>query len=93
MNVSLPPQLDAYVRDLVREGDYGSASEVVREGLRLLKRKRARDEKLAELRDLIREGLESGTAQPVSREEMKALVRDRIAERRAHAGGDGAATG
>lgn len=91
MNVSLPPQLDAYVRDLVRGGDYGSASEVVREGLRLLKQKRAREEKLAELRDLIQEGLESGPARPVSREDMKTLVGERIAQRRT--GGDGAATG
>lgn len=36
MNVSLTPRLDAYVRDKVEDGLYGSASEVVRDALRLL---------------------------------------------------------
>lgn len=34
--VSLTPQLDAYVRAKVESGLYASASEVVREALRLL---------------------------------------------------------
>ncbi|MDT0630539.1 type II toxin-antitoxin system ParD family antitoxin [Rubrivirga sp. S365] len=81
MNVSLPSQLDAYVRDLVRGGDYSSASEVVREGLRLLKEKRERDEETAELRRLVREGLASPAVR-VTRGEMKALMRDRMAQLR-----------
>ncbi len=36
MNVSLTPELEKMVNDKVRSGRYNSASEVVREGLRLL---------------------------------------------------------
>jgi antitoxin ParD1/3/4 len=36
MNVSLTPELENLVNDKVRAGRYGSASEVVREALRLL---------------------------------------------------------
>ncbi len=35
-NVSLPPQQDAFIERLVSRGDYRTASEVVRHGLRLL---------------------------------------------------------
>jgi len=36
MNVSLTDKLEDFVNDLVEKGRYRSASEVVREGLRLL---------------------------------------------------------
>ncbi len=36
MNVSLTPQLQAFVRRKVESGLYNNASEVIREGLRLL---------------------------------------------------------
>jgi antitoxin ParD1/3/4 len=36
MNVSLPPELEAFVETRVNSGFYTSASEVIREGLRLL---------------------------------------------------------
>ena len=37
MNVSLTSELEQYVREQVNSGMYYSASEVIREGLRLLK--------------------------------------------------------
>jgi len=37
LNVSLTPELEAYIASKVKSGNYTSASEVVREGLRLLK--------------------------------------------------------
>jgi antitoxin ParD1/3/4 len=37
MNVSLTKELESFVNDLVKGGMYFSASEVVRDGLRLLK--------------------------------------------------------
>ncbi len=37
MNVSLTPELETLVNEKVKSGDYNSASEVVREALRLLK--------------------------------------------------------
>ena len=36
MNVSLTPELERFVQEKVRSGRYTSASEVVREALRLL---------------------------------------------------------
>jgi len=36
MNVSLTPQLEEFVRRKVKSGIYNNASEVIREGLRLL---------------------------------------------------------
>ena len=40
-NVSLTAQLDAFVEERVRSGDYQNASEVIRTGLRLLKEREA----------------------------------------------------
>ena len=57
MNVSLTPELDSFVQDKVKNGFYHSASEVIREGLRLLKEKDALQElRLEELRKQVREG-------------------------------------
>lgn len=51
MNVSLTPELEAYVAGKVASGLYQTASEVVREGLRLLReRDEAHQAKLADLR-------------------------------------------
>ncbi|HSV29605.1 MAG TPA: type II toxin-antitoxin system ParD family antitoxin [Candidatus Omnitrophota bacterium] len=51
MNVSLSSEFVDFVDAEVASGDYGTASEVVRDALRLLRReKQARDEKLAILR-------------------------------------------
>ena len=60
MNVSLTPQLEKLVTDKVGSGRYNSASEVVREALRLLQeRDEVREVQLQELRKKIAEGLES----------------------------------
>lgn len=57
MNVSLTPELDGFVKNLVESGNYFSASEVVRDGLRLLKDQQAlREIKLRELKAAIGEG-------------------------------------
>ena len=48
MNVSLTPELDRFVAGKVESGRYNSASEVVREALRLLEEHdRARDTRIA----------------------------------------------
>jgi antitoxin ParD1/3/4 len=36
MNVSLTPELEQFIENLVKKGSYASSSEVVRSGLRLL---------------------------------------------------------
>jgi antitoxin ParD1/3/4 len=57
MNVSLPDAMEEFVRQKVSVGDYETASEVVREGLRLLKQ---RDEVWkAEVQSKIKQGMNS----------------------------------
>jgi antitoxin ParD1/3/4 len=55
MNVSLTPELEKLVNDEIKNGDYKSANEVVREGLRLV---RLRRQKLAALRREIQIGVD-----------------------------------
>jgi antitoxin ParD1/3/4 len=59
MNVSLTPELEELVHEKVKSGRYLSASEVVREGLRLLEeRDRLYKARLAELQKEITIGVE-----------------------------------
>ena len=59
MNVSLPPELEAFVDSRVASGQYQSASEVVREALQLLQeREMTRQADLEEVRRKIAIGLE-----------------------------------
>jgi antitoxin ParD1/3/4 len=63
MNVSLPTELAEFVEREVAAGEYGTASEVVRDGLRLLRRDReARAEKLAVLRREVGIGVDQARA-------------------------------
>lgn len=50
MNVSIGERWETYVEALLKTGRYGSASEIVREGLRLVEEREA---KLAALRETI----------------------------------------
>ena len=84
MNINLTPKLEELVRQKVSSGRYTSASEVVREALRLMEEQdRLRAVKLEQLRRDIREGLESGPATTWNVEEMKREGRKRLAARRA----------
>ena len=59
MNVSLTPELERIVDQKVKSGLYNSASEVVREGLRLLQqRDEMREAKLNALRAEIQKGID-----------------------------------
>jgi len=72
MNVSLPPAQEQFVRDQVASGRYQTASEVIRDGLRLLERE--------EWKRLIEKELSSGLT-----EEERAKVPDHIWDKlRAH---------
>lgn len=55
INVSLTPELEKLVNDEIKNGDYKSANEVVREGLLLVRRRR---QKLAALRREIQIGVD-----------------------------------
>ena len=68
MNVSLPTELAEFVEREVAAGEYGTASEVVRDGLRLLRRDReAREEKLAVLRREVGIGVDQARAGRLSK--------------------------
>jgi len=64
----------AFVDEQVSAGRYGSASEVVRAGLRLLEE---RETKLKALRQAIHEGLESGPPEPF---DVEAFIADKARE-------------
>jgi antitoxin ParD1/3/4 len=77
MNVSLTPQLEKLIREKVESGLYGSASEVVREALRVLEeREAAREELRRELRVGL-EDVEKGREAPLDIEEIKKEARRR----------------
>lgn len=66
-----------FIQDQVESGRYGSASEVLREGLRLLE---DREMRIARLRQAIQEGLDSGPAREWTRDELLADIRRRADE-------------
>lgn len=71
MNVSLTPELEKFINEKVTSGLYQSASEVIREGLRLLKDQDAlRQIRLNELQQQIQAGIKSGEPQPLNIEDI-----------------------
>ncbi len=82
MNVSLTPELEQYVQEKVSSGLYYSASEVIREGLRLLKeREQFQQIRSSELRQDIQTGLDSGEATPLDVQAIKTKARQRRQQR------------
>lgn len=78
MNVNLTPHLEEMVRQKVSSGLYTSASEVVREALRLMdEQDHLREAKLAQLRQDIRSGHDSGPATAWDAESVKSAGRAR----------------
>jgi antitoxin ParD1/3/4 len=73
MNVSLGPRWEGFVTDIVEQGRYGSASEVVREGLRLVEEREA---KLNALRETIAASIERGGNH--TDEELEAAIAERL---------------
>jgi len=83
MNVSLTPELEKFVTDKVASGRYTSASEVVREALRLLEREqKSREEQIAEFNRELKarlDALERG--EHVTAEEAREHFKRRSEER------------
>lgn len=73
MNVSLGQRWEDFVAKAVEEGRYGSASEVVREGLRLVEEREA---KLAALRETLNAAVERGGSH--TSDEVRRAVRAKI---------------
>ena len=85
MNVNLGTVFDRFIAELLKSGMYQSQSEVVREGLRLLKeREEVKKLRLAELRKEIAIGsAEADRGEFVDGKETFAEIRRRSAQRRA----------
>ena len=87
MNVSLTPELERFVRDKVESGKYNSASELVRESLRLLdERDQMYQIKLERLRADIQVGLDdidAGRVVPFDAADIIKRGRERLAARKA----------
>ncbi len=84
MSVDLGSRLEQTVEDLVANGRYGSKSEVLREGVRLVEEREAR---AADLRASIEKGikeLDAGLGIPA--EEVFANLRTRLAKKQKAAG-------
>ena len=73
MNVSLGQRWEDFVAQAVEDGRYGSASEIVREGLRLVEEREA---KLAALRQTLEAAIERGGSNTA--DEVRAAVRARL---------------
>lgn len=78
MNVSIGERWEKFVEQAVKDGRYGSASEVVREGLRLVEEREA---KLADLRYIIQKSIAEGGE--VTEEELDASLDAKMAELKA----------
>lgn len=75
---------EAFVKAQVQQGRYASASEVIREGLRVLEeREQFRAMKLEALRKAIQEGTDSGPAGELDIEDIKRRGRERLVAQKA----------
>ena len=85
MNVSLTPELEKLVTSKVESGRYQSASEVIREGLRLLEdQDRLREMHLSEVRKKIQVGLDQlDRGEGIPGEQVEATLKRVSAEFRA----------
>jgi antitoxin ParD1/3/4 len=80
VNVSLTAELQRYVQNKVESGLYHSASEVIREGLRLLQEQDMLKEiKLQTLRAEIQQGINSGESTPLDMEDVIRRGKERLA--------------
>lgn len=87
-SVALGEHFETFVKTQIASGRYNNASEVVRDGLRMLQDHDAqRQAKLQRLRGDIQAGIDSGPATPLDMRDVKAEGRRRRAARLNAAGG------
>ena len=81
MNISLTPELEQFVAEKVRSGRYASASEVVRDALRLLdERDELHQQRINEVKKKIAHGIaQLDAGEGITMDELK----KRLAKRRA----------
>lgn len=73
-SITLGDHFEGFIAKQIKSGRYGSASEIVREGLRLVEE---REQKLEVLRQALKEGEASGDAGPLDMEEIKRKGREK----------------
>lgn len=72
-SVAMGEKLTAYTRRKVESGEFGSTSEVIRDALR---RAEKRDMRIEALEQAIKEGIESGPAEPFDFDEFLTEMRE-----------------
>ncbi len=86
ISVALTAEMATMVRKAVESGEYATASEVIRDALRLWKQEQIlREHEIAELRAAWEEGIASGPAEPLDMAEIKAEARRRFEAEEAEA--------
>lgn len=77
-NISLTPQQDAFIDEMLKEGEYRNASEAIRDAIRALQQRRVEEAlKLDKLRLSIKQGaaaLESGDYTEVDDEDLDSYL-------------------
>ena len=68
----LARHFEMFIEDQIAQGKYGTSTEVIEDGLRLLE---ARDAEIEALREALIEGEQSGDAGPLDMEEIKRTAR------------------
>ena len=82
MNVSLTPDLEAFVQNQVQNGTFATADNVVRTALLKMKAECALEDYDPELERLLLEGLDSGEATPMTKadwDDIRKHLEDHIA--------------
>jgi antitoxin ParD1/3/4 len=81
LNISLPAPLREWIEAQIKGGRYGNASEYLRELIRRDQERQAQ----GRLEELLLEGVNSGTASPLTKQdwdELRAEVTERLEKRR-----------
>jgi len=80
LSIALPHEMVEAIREAVEQGEYATTSDVIRDALRDWRMKRTFEERdVAELRRLVREGIESGPS--IEAKEVFSRLRAKYAEK------------
>ncbi|HHH1368269.1 TPA: type II toxin-antitoxin system ParD family antitoxin [Yersinia enterocolitica] len=77
MTVDIGEELRDFIDSLVSSGDYRTQSEVLRDALRLLREKQA-ESHLQSLRDLLAEGVSSGTPEAWNKDVFLQRIKEKV---------------
>jgi antitoxin ParD1/3/4 len=76
---TLGSHFEGFIQSMLQSGRYSSASELLRDGLRLVEeREQIKEAKLQALRKDIQAGLESGESEPLDMAKIKMIARQQL---------------